>query len=109
MEKIPEKRNKEMLFADHLEELNDLRYGRNAPLEDTEQNRHDLEKLVDEIMARVETSGKKAVLFVISPRVRAQETAHLVGEEIKRMIGDQIKIRYSVNEDLKPNEEGEFI
>jgi broad specificity phosphatase PhoE len=86
-----------------------LRYGRNAPLENLEQNKQALEKVVDEIIGRINASGKEAVLFVISPRIRAEETAHLVGEEIKRRIGSRVKIRYSVNDDLKSTEEGEFI
>lgn len=108
MEKIPTGRSDEMIFVDHLEELDDLRYGRNAPLERTEQNQEDLQKFVSAIVDKIKASNRKAVLFICSPRTRAQETARLAGREIRKRLGNGIKIRYSVNEDVRPYEEGKL-
>lgn len=110
MEKISQKQNKEILFASHLQEIDDLKtYGRNAPLLDTEKNREDLNKIADAIVSKIKQSNKKAVMFITSPMVRAKETALLVAEEIKKRLGENIKIRYTADKNLKPTEQGEFI
>ncbi len=110
MEKIKQKKKKEILFIGHLQEKNDLKkWERDAPLANTEKNKEDLNKIVDAITLKVKESGKKAVMFISSPKIRAKETAGLAGTEIKKRLGENIKIRYSIDENLKPNEQGKFI
>lgn len=109
MERIERKQN-EMLFAGHLEEVDDLKtYGRDAPLAETEKNKEDLNSIVDTIVSRIRELDKKAVMLIFSSKVRAEETAHLIGAEIKKRLGDDIKIRYVSEDDLRAPEQGEFI
>ncbi|TSC52667.1 MAG: hypothetical protein LiPW41_37 [Parcubacteria group bacterium LiPW_41] len=109
MEKVG-KIKKEMLFAGHLDEIDDLKkYGRDAPLIENEKNRNDLEKIVDAIVSRIEKADKGAVLLISSSKIRAIETAHLVGGELKRRLGEKIKIRYSSDEGLRAPDQGELI
>ena len=109
MEKIPQKQNKEIMFAGHLDEIDDLKtYGRNAPLEDTLKNREDLNKIVNEIISRVKKYNKKAIMLVASPKIRAQETANLISTEIKKA-GLNIKIFCVLEDNLKSPEQGEVI
>ncbi len=110
MENFIKNTKPEIIFAGHLEEVDDLgKYGRNAPLEDTLENKKDLEKIKNGIIEKLKVTGRKAVMFVTSPRARATQTAELLEEEIRKELGNDIKFRYSVNEDLKLNEQGSFI
>lgn len=109
MENLPQKK-KDILFASHLEEVDDLdKWGRNAPLAETEKNKENLNQVADEIARRIRVTGKKLVMFVTSPRTRAKETARLVAKEIERKLDGSIKIRYSNDENLKAPEQGKFI
>lgn len=100
--------NKEILFADHLEDINDLRsYGVDAPLEESEKNREDLGEIVNAIIAKIEASNKKVLILVASNKIRAQETARLVGVEIKKRMGT-LKVRYATEKGLDHNDQGEF-
>mgnify|MGYP001620150852 CR=1 FL=1 len=102
------KPNKEILFVGHLEDVDDLKsYGRDGPLEKSEKNREDLNKIVDAIITKIKESSKEALILVASNKIRAQETAHLVGEEIKKRLGE-IKVRYAAEENLNSNDQGEF-
>lgn len=110
MENFIKNTKSEIIFAGHLEEIDDLgKYGRDAPLEDTKENRDDLEKIKNGIVDSIKKSGKKAVMFITSPKVRAVQTAEMLESEIRKELGDSIKFRYSVNEDLKLNEQGSFV
>lgn len=110
MERKGEKSKSELLFVGHLEEEDNLKkWKRDAPLVDTEKNREDLQKISDAIVDKIKEAGRKAIVFVTSPKIRSKETAHLAGEEIKRRLGEVVKIRYATEEDLKAPEEGEFI
>jgi broad specificity phosphatase PhoE len=110
MEKIPQKQNKEMLFAGHLEDIDNLKlYGRNAPLVDIERNRDDLNKIVNAIISKVKKSNKKAVMLVTSPKIRAKETADLITTEIKKKSDINIKILHAIEDNLKAPEQGEII
>ncbi len=110
MENLPQKQNREMIFAGHVDEIDDLRkYRRDAPLKDSEKNCIDLSKISNAIISKMRQSGKKAVIFITSPRIRAKETAVLVALAIKKQLGEEIKIRYSTDEKLKLTEQGEFI
>lgn len=109
MEGIERKRN-EMLFAGHLEEVDDLKtYGRDAPLAETEKNKEDLNAIVDTIVSRIQEFDKKAVMLISSSKTRSEETARLIGAEIKKRLGDDIKVRYVSEEDLRAPDQGEFI
>lgn len=102
------KPNKEILFVGHLEDVDDLKsYGRDGPLEKSEKNRENLNKIVDAIITKIKESSKEALILVASNKIRAQETAHLVGEEIKKRLGE-IKVRYAAEENLNSNDQGEF-
>ncbi|MCX6754515.1 MAG: hypothetical protein NTU81_01640 [Candidatus Nomurabacteria bacterium] len=110
MEKFPSKKQ-EILFASHLDDIDDLeKYGRDAPLENSERNKKDLEIVVNAIVDKVHKSNKKAVLLVTSSRIRAKETADLVAIEIKKRLEcEDIKIRFDIEDNLKAPEQGEFI
>ena len=102
IEQIPQKQNSKMIFVGHLEETDDLKkYGRNAPLADTEKNKEDLNKIVEAVVGKIRESNKKAILFVTSSRIRAIETANLIAAEIKKRLGVDIKIRYSSEDNLR--------
>ena len=110
MEKIIKKLDSEMLFVGHLQEKDDLKtYGRDAPLVETEKNKEDLNKVADAIVSKMEKTEKKAVMFITSPRIRAQETARLLAAEIRKRLGNNVKIRYVEDENLKSTEQGKFI
>jgi len=110
MEKLSPKQNKEMLFVGHLDEMDDLKkYKRDAPLTDTEKNKEDLDKIVEAVTSKIRESNKKAVMFVTSPRIRAKETANLVADEVKKILGTDIKIRYVSEDNLRAPEQGELI
>jgi broad specificity phosphatase PhoE len=99
-----------ILFSRHLDEIDDLEtYGRDAPLIDTPENREKLEKISKALYEKLLESKKEAVLFVTSPRIRAQQTAKLVADKITEMSGGAIKVRFSANENLKATEQGDFI
>lgn len=105
-----EKQKDEMLFAGHLEEVDDLqKYGRDAPLAETKKNKEDLNTIVDTIVSRVQEFDKKAVMLISSSKTRTEETARLIGAEIKQRMGNDIKIRYTSEEDLRAPDQGEFI
>jgi len=104
------KENLSLLFVGHLEEIDDLKkWKRNAPLSNTEENQENLNKISDAIANKMRESGKEAVMFVSSPKIRARQTAELVSEEIKRILGKKIKIRYTIEENLDATRQGEFI
>jgi len=109
MEGLERKQDK-ILFVGHLDEVDDLEtHGRDAPLEDTEKNKEDLSKIVDAVVSQIKDSGRKAVMFVTSSKIRSIETAQLVGAEIKKMLGEDVKVRYATEDDLRAPEQGEFI
>jgi len=104
------KPNPEMFFVGHLDEVDDLeKYGRDAPLLDSEKNKKILSEASEAIIDRMKDANRKAVMFVTSPKLRAKETADLVAQEIKNKLGGDIKIRFSTNENLKSTEQGEFV
>lgn len=105
-----EKQKNEMLFAGHLDEVDDLqKHGRDAPLAETEKNEEDLNTIVDTIISKVRGLDKKAVMLISSSKMRTEETAQLIGAEIKQRLGNDIKIRYTSEEDLRAPDQGEFI
>ena len=99
----------EMMLSRHLDEIDDLKtYGRDAPLETSPENLEKLERATEAIYQKIVSSGKKAVLFVTSPRVRAVETAELIAENLRQR-DPSLKMRFSSNEDLRATEQGEFV
>lgn len=83
----------EMLFSRHLDEVDDLKtYRRDAPLEKSAENQEKLEKATEAIYQKIVASGKEAVLFVTSPRVRATETAGLIAMGLTQRPFSQDKI-----------------
>lgn len=109
MEKFPQK--KEILFASHLNDIDDLKkYRRDAPIEDSDKNREDLNILVSVIINKIKESKKTAILLVTSSRLRAKETAELVSSKIKEIIGENnIKIRFNIEDRLRAPDQGSFI
>lgn len=99
-----------MLFSRHLDEADDLRaYGRDAPLVDSPENRKKLEDISDTLYEKIVQGNKEAAMFVTSPRIRAIQTAELVADDIGEKSDHKIKIRYSVNKDLRATDQGDFI
>ncbi len=99
-----------VLFSRHLDEIDDLEtYGRDAPLVDTVKNREKIEVVSRILYEKTLRGRKKALMFVVSPRIRAQQTARLLAENVRKNGACMIKVRFSVNENLKATEQGEFI
>lgn len=99
-----------VIFARHLNEMDDLKtYGRDAPLIDSVENQKRLIDITNTLYEKIIKSEKKAVLFVTSPRIRAKHTAELVARNLVEKIGPNFKTRFSVNEDLRSTEQGDFI
>lgn len=101
----------EILFVGHLEEVDDLkRWERDAPLDyDREDNIENLKKISDALVEKIRERDKKAVLLISSPKIRAQQTSEWIAKELKSKLGDNIKVRYSVDENLDANSQGKFI
>lgn len=98
----------EVLFSRHLEEIDDLeKYGRDAPIEMTPENHAALTETATSIFSKMQREDKKAVLFITSPRIRATQTADLIGEQIRVWDGS-IRTVCSVNEKLRSTDQGEF-
>lgn len=101
---------REMLIANHLEEVDDLKnHGRDGTLIDTAENRKMLAKQVEAIVSKVRQGDKRAILFITSSRIRAIQTAELIAEEIKKEVGDRIHFRFSSNKNLTSPDQGLFI
>ncbi len=114
MEKINDESNrsnpskeKEIVMMRHFDEIDDLEtYGRDGVLlEDQEEK---AEAVADLLLSQIKKHGKKAVLFVTSPRVRAKQTASIVIDVLRKK---DSALRYiSVEEnDLRAIDQGEFV
>lgn len=99
-----------LLFSRHLDEIDDLeKYGRDAPLIESLANKKRLDEISNTVLEKVIREKKEAIIFVTSPKVRAKQTAALVAENIKKSSEERIKVRFSVNEDLRATDQGDFI
>lgn len=99
-----------LLFVGHLDEIDDLnKWERDAPLLDSKKNRIELVKISSEISTRIKETGKKVVMFIMSPRIRSIETAHLAAEMVKNLIETKLKFRFVVEQNLKATEQGKFV
>lgn len=66
----------------HLEDIDDLNYGLNAPLKpNQEENIRGLSRLVEQRMGE---KGKKGVIIYCSPKERCIQTSELIREQVKR-------------------------
>lgn len=63
-----------------------------------------------EIILDLKENDKKIVLFITSAKIRAIQTAQLLSEEIKKILGkDTVKFVHHAENNLKGIEQGEFI
>lgn len=98
-----------MLFVGHLEEVDDLnKWGRDAPFADTEANLIKLELLSKALITKINNSGRKAVMFLTSPKICPKQSARMLASEIKKKIEADIRFRYISIDALKPTYEGAF-
>ncbi len=99
----------EILVASHLQEIDDLKnHGRDGHLIDTPENREVLKRQAKAIIFKIKEGDKKSVLFVTSSKIRAIQTSEMIAEEIKRQLGENFHIRYSVDKNLISPDQGEF-
>lgn len=99
-----------ILVARHLDDIDDLAtYGRDAPIEDTFENAKKLTSIADAIYEQVVCKGRRTVMFVTSPRLRAKQTAQLLSNDLELRSGGLIRTFFSVNDDLRSTEQGRFI
>jgi len=103
MESFPEK----IMVVRHLDDVDDLRrYGRDGVLIPGQEDR--AEDIAKEIYSEIKNDGKKAILFVTSPKIRARETARLVADSLRKM-DNSLKIRFTAEDDLRVMDQGDFV
>lgn len=91
----------------HLEDVDDLRtYGRDPVLVPGQEEK--AKEIADELYSDMLDHSKRAILFVTSPRIRAQDTAQMVADELAKK-NDLIKFRFSTTDDLRAIDQGDFI
>lgn len=102
---------KKLVFGGHLEEFDDLeKWSRDAPLNmDRQDNQEALIKMIDGVANNMLENDRNAVLFVSSSKIRSKQTSQLIAEGLKTKLGTGVKIRYSEDENLDSNYQGEFI
>lgn len=100
-----------IIFAGHLEEVNDLKkWRRDAPLDsDDPNNKEALAKIVDAIFEKIKINNRKAVLFISSSKLRSQQTSELIAQELKNKLGNSVKFRFSTESNLDGNNQGDFV
>ncbi|HAS80474.1 MAG: hypothetical protein UR25_C0001G0077 [Candidatus Nomurabacteria bacterium GW2011_GWE1_32_28] len=103
--------DKKIIFAGHLEEYDDLeKWKRDAPLDiENPDNQEALIKIVNALVEKIKTNGKKAVLFISSSKLRSKQTSKLIAKELKNKLGNDIKIIFNIEGNLDGNDQGEFI
>lgn len=68
--------DREIIFSRHLNEIDDLEtFGRDAPLCDSPENDAHIERTSNVLAEKLIKNKRRAVLFVVSPRIRAIQTA----------------------------------
>lgn len=103
-------KNNELFFAGHLEEVDDLkRFKRDAPIEITPENLIILDRIVDAIESKIKSEGSRALILIASSKQRSTQTAELVAEKLKAKLGSSFKVRFSVDTDLDPPDQGDFV
>lgn len=103
--------NKSLMFVGHLEELDDLKtWDRNGPLDMSRQdNLVALDKIVLALKQTLLKSGKKGVVFISSPKLRAVETCHLIESKLRSDVGGFLKFKVSIDENLDAHKQGTLI
>ena len=95
-----------LIFSRHLDEIDDLeKFGRDASILDSQENKDNIERTTNLLVEKIENNQRQAVIFVVSPRIRAIQTAELLQKEITtRLNTDKFKFRLSLNNDLRASE-----
>jgi broad specificity phosphatase PhoE len=103
--------DKNIIFTRHLNEIDDLEsFDRDAPLYDSVENNVSIEKTANLLTEKLLKNNKQAIIFIVSPRVRAIQTAELLEDIVIKKLPPNNKLRYkiSINNDLRASEQGKF-
>ncbi|MBP6925874.1 MAG: hypothetical protein KBC22_02370 [Candidatus Pacebacteria bacterium] len=105
-----EESDRNILFMRHLDEIDDLEnFGRDAPLYDSLENRLRIENTANLLAEKIKNNQRRAVIFVVSPRIRAIQTTKMLQEAlIERLPESDLKFKISLNDDLRASEQGNF-
>ncbi len=100
-------KEKRVALVRHFDDIDDLEtYGRDAVLLEGQEQK--AEAVADLLFDQIKERGKKAILFVTSPRVRAKQTAAMVIDALHKK--DSTLRCVSVEEnDLRAIDQGEFV
>lgn len=100
-------KEKHVIVVRHFDDIDDLEiYGRDPIL--LEGQEKEAEAVADLLLTQIKERGKKAVLFVTSPRIRARQTASIVIDVLHKK--DSALRCVSVEEnDLRAIDQGKFI
>lgn len=90
-------------IAKHLKDEDDLFQGRDAKL--AEGQEENAQKMVEAIQKHVIENGFKTLVFCVSPKKRAVQTAKLIQNEIRRQ-SKLPKILIEVDNDLREIDQG---
>lgn len=89
----------------HLEDENDLLQGRDSDLVSGQET--SAEAIAEEIQNLLETEDYRIAVFTVSPKKRAQQTAHMVRQALSEKSG--LRIIYKTENDLREIDQGVFI
>jgi broad specificity phosphatase PhoE len=104
--------DRNIIFMRHLDEIDDLeQFGRDAPLYESENNTRRVEQTSTLLAQKIESNQRGGIIFVVSPRIRAIQTAELLRDGVVKKLNpeNKLKTRISINENLRASEQGEFI
>ncbi|MCX6716486.1 MAG: hypothetical protein NTV72_01015 [Candidatus Taylorbacteria bacterium] len=91
----------------HFDDVDNLRlYDRDAILMPDQE--YKAEAIAEELYTEIKRDGEKAVMFITSPRIRAKDSAKMIADSLLR-IDNSLKVRFSVNDDLRVIDQGSFI
>lgn len=90
----------------HLRDRDDLLEGRDAGLVAGQEE--SAQKIADEIYANTVGNGARVLVFAVSPKKRAMETASLV-KDLIRVKSESIKVVSVVDDSLREIDQGKFI
>lgn len=91
----------------HFDEIDDLeKYGRDGVLSEGQEEK--AEKAADLLLAEIKKHNKKAVLFITSPRVRANQTAQMITDILLKK-DPALKCSCVQENDLRAIDQGEFV
>lgn len=103
-------KSKELFFAGHLEEIDDLKqFKRDAPVDLNHENLIILDQVVDALEKKIKTENSKALILITSSKLRSVQTTELIAQRLKSKLGDLFKIRLSMDSNLDAPDQGDFL